>query len=124
MKILVAYESTEICERIKDHLSDIPIAEVFWRDSHSDLWFEEVKDNWPDVVILDAESGAINGIAVMKRMKRLDQPPVVIMTSNVPYRQYKSECLKQGADYFFHLPDEIDQMSRTIHALANVVCIE
>ena len=40
------------------------------------------------------------------------------MTSNLPYRQYKHECLKEGADFFFYLPDETDQLSGMLLQLA------
>jgi DNA-binding NarL/FixJ family response regulator len=120
MKVLVALNSLAVCERIIGLMKEFPIGEVFWYDAHVDTWFDESSYVRPDIVILDAESGSGGGIEVMKKAKHMRVPPIVIMTSDVPYRQYKRECLREGADYFFYLPDEVEQMSMTIQKLAGV----
>jgi DNA-binding response OmpR family regulator len=120
VKVLVTYGSWQICRRIIDLLDEMQIKQVVWQNSHLHETYEDVVDDHPDIAILDVESGSFNGMEVMRKLKKLEKPSVVIMTSDIPYRQYKEECLKHGADYFFYLPEEIDDLELTLHSLAEV----
>jgi DNA-binding NarL/FixJ family response regulator len=121
MKVLVALNSFAVCERIIGVVTEYPIGEVFWDSPHIESWFEDAAVVRPDVVILGAGSGSRGGIELMRKAKRMGIPPIVIMTSDIPYRQYKRECLREGADYFYYLPEEIDLLIGTICSLAGVL---
>jgi hypothetical protein len=42
------------------------------------------------------------------------------MTAASLYSQYRRECLKHGADYYFQLPEEIEGLVNTFSQLASL----
>jgi len=78
-----------------------------------------VADFSPGIVIVDAQTGEGAGIEVLRKLKSLDVAPVVIMTASSPYQQYRQECLKSGADFYFELPAEIEQLSTVVMDLTD-----
>lgn len=57
-------------------------------------------DTKPDVVILDYNLGGINGIEVLKRIKKLYPDTYVIMFSSNSEEEMYDECMKHGADEY------------------------
>ncbi|HBF88143.1 MAG TPA: hypothetical protein DDX39_05825 [Bacteroidales bacterium] len=54
----------------------------------------------PDVVILDYNLGGINGIEVLKKIKKLYLDAYVIMFSSNREEEMYEECMKHGADEY------------------------
>jgi DNA-binding NarL/FixJ family response regulator len=71
----------------------------------------------PDVILLDIKLKSENGIDLLKKLKSTNLKSKILMVTNYPYPQYKMECLKLGADYFFDKSTELDNLIRTIIGL-------
>jgi DNA-binding response OmpR family regulator len=117
MTILVLFGSSHVGARIIHQLSAIDgvtVVEGGHETAESVHLIDAMK---PDIVVLDAQLGGGAGIELLRRTKSLQWPPIVIMTAISPIAQYHRECMKEGADYFFHLPSEVENLRRTIVAL-------
>jgi len=75
----------------------------------------------PRLVILDVFLEDGSALDVLRDLRRRSLPIVVMMTSTSKFPQDRRECLKCGADYFFHLPDDIDALSSAVGGLARNV---
>lgn len=71
---------------------------------------EHIRQQGPDVVILDIRMPGGNGIDVLREIEKNDQAPVVIMLTNYPYPQYKRKCMDAGADFFFDKSREFEKV--------------
>ena len=72
----------------------------------------------PDVVVLDISMPGGNGIALLATIKELKPSPLAVMFTNFPYPQYRDECSRLGADYFFDKTFEFEKIIDTIDHLA------
>ena len=117
MTVLVLFGSSHVGARIVDRLSRINDIVVVEGNHQSAEAVRLIADMKPDIVILDAQMGGGEGIEVLRRTKSLASSPIVMMTASAPHPQYQRECVKEGADYFFELPGDIDKMSLTVRGI-------
>jgi DNA-binding NarL/FixJ family response regulator len=110
MKVLIADDSCEVRERIKMLLSEVEKVEMIEEAENVQQAIEHIKQQGPDVVILDIKMPGGNGIDVLKEIVRNDQIPVVIMLTNYPYPQYRKKCMDAGADFFFDKSREFEKI--------------
>jgi len=110
MKVLIADDSREVRERIKMLLSEVEKVEMIGEAENVQQAIEHIKQQGPDVVILDIQMPGGNGIDVLNEIEKNDQVPVVIMLTNYPYPQYKKKCLDAGADFFFDKSGEFEKV--------------
>jgi DNA-binding NarL/FixJ family response regulator len=54
---------------------------------------------------------------VLKRIKKENPSPIVIMLTNYPYPQYREKCQALGADHFFDKVTEIEKVYDTFKQL-------
>jgi DNA-binding NarL/FixJ family response regulator len=65
----------------------------------------------PDAVILDIRMPGMNGIQVLREIKRAQRPPLVIMLTNYAFEQYRRECAEAGADHFLNKSKEFEKIN-------------
>jgi len=68
----------------------------------------------PDAVILDIRMPGMSGIQVLRRIKQVLRPPVVIMLTNYPFGQYRRECTEAGADFFLNKSTEFGKINQIL----------
>ncbi len=118
MTILVVYGSKYIGDQVINFLQKLDhLTIVRTTQSHNDAMSYFAMFN-PQIVILDAELNGGKGIEVLQHLKSFKTPVLVMMTAVSTYGQYRKECIKHGADYFFNIPDEIQDLGTTLHHLA------
>jgi DNA-binding NarL/FixJ family response regulator len=112
MRVFIADDSEIIMERLITMLSELKNIEIIGhaRNTHDAMHF--IQKMKPDAVILDIQMPGGNGINVLKKIKRYNSPPVVIMLTN--YSQYRKKCLSAGADFFFDKSYEFDRVTQII----------
>ncbi len=74
----------------------------------------------PDIVLLDIDLKAGNGLEVLASIKNGTTQPVVIMFTNYSESAYRKITKELGADFFF---DKSDDISGLIESL-RVLCAE
>ena len=80
----------------------------------------EMRARRPDAVILDIRLPGINGIELLRRIKREHPATRVMMLTNYPYPKYRQQSLAAGADYFFQKATEFDKIPDVLKSLAKL----
>lgn len=121
LKVLVAYGSLHIGTRVIQRLGALPCVTVVAMAGGADEAIAQATAARPDLVVVDVILAQGDGLSVLRALRRGATPPAVIMTSSERYPQTRKECLREGADFFFTLPDEFDALSRTVSELARSI---
>ncbi len=119
LKVIIADDSDVFRARLVNLLSENPSIGIVGeaRDGMgATILIEKYK---PDVVILDIRMPRENGFNVLKQAKKQTTPPIVIMLTNYPFKQYRVRCQKDGADYFFDKATEIEKIPVVLQDIAS-----
>lgn len=119
MKIIIADDSSLLRERLKDLLKDFKNVLISGEAENGKDALQLIHETNPDVVILDIRMPEMNGIEVLKKIRETGSRPKIIILTNYPYKQYRSRCLAEGADYFFDKNQDIGVLTEIIADLAN-----
>ena len=119
LKILVACGSWHIGVRIIHNLDSINGIDIVGQARNADETLEQVLSKKPDLIILDVLLSHGTGLDVLHTVKQIPAAPVVVMTSASLFAQYRTECLKGGADHFVHLPGEVDALNTIVRELVD-----
>ncbi|HUI10206.1 MAG TPA: response regulator [Bacteroidota bacterium] len=130
LTVLVAYGSWHIGARVIHRLNALPCVQVIGQSREAGDTVAQVSAARPDLVVLDLLLADGDGLGVLRALRRSWPLPVVIMTSSARNPQTRKECLREGADYFFMLPEEIDglclavsELSRNVHPAGEEECL-
>lgn len=102
LNILIIEDAEIIVNQLQILLSDKNSSLSIRSANSAELGLELVKEQFPDVFILDIKLPGISGIDLMNKIK-LDFPrasPLIIVLTNMPHAIYKHECLNKGAHFF------------------------
>ena len=117
VKILIVDDSKAFRDRLRRHLADTPRFEVTGEASSGKEAIAVIEAEQPDVILLDLEMPAGNGLAVLRRLRDLGSAiPVIIMTNHATYR-VRERCLALGAHTVM---DKLDVSSRLLPVLAEL----
>ena len=114
LTVYIVDDSDVMRERLAELASDIAGIEVTGQSANPFDALNRIKEEHPDIVILDIRLPGKNGIEVLKDIKKESPAPIVIMITNYPYRQYRQGCMAAGADYFFSKTDEFETIRETL----------
>ena len=110
MRLFIADDSEILRERLVDILSEIEGIEIVGQEGDAIRVLAAIERLNPDLVILDIQMPGGNGILVLETLKKMENPPLVIMFTNYPYLQYRRWCLDAGADFFFYKSNEFEKL--------------
>lgn len=114
LTVYIVDDSDVMRERLAELASDIAGIEVTGQNGNPFDALNRIKEEHPDIVILDIRLPGKSGIDVLKDIKKESPAPIVIMITNYPYRQYRQGCMSAGADYFFSKIDEFEMIRETL----------
>jgi len=115
MKVFIADDSSEVRERIRMLLSELKEVEMIGEANNVQEAIENIRQQGPDVVILDIRMPGGSGIDVLREIVKKGRAPVVIMLTNYPHRQYKKKCMDAGADFFFDKSREFEKVVEVLN---------
>ena len=118
LTVLVACGSWHIGARVIQRLSEVKGVDIVGHVTDAGDALGLIESIKPKLVILDAHLPHGTGIGVLRAIKGGEGDTIVIMLSASAYAQYRKECLKEGADFFFHLPDEMEELRNSVRRLA------
>src|SRR4030065_1978954 len=118
MKVFIADDSSEIRKRIIAMLSDLAerIERIGEAENVQDA-INSIHEFDPDVVILDIKMPGGSGIDVLKKIRKINEVPVIIILTNYPYSQYRKKCMEAGADFFFDKSTEFEKIPEVLKEL-------
>jgi DNA-binding NarL/FixJ family response regulator len=110
MKIVIADDSALWRDRIKSLLIDIDEVFVVSEAENGADALQIIREKEPDLAILDIRMPEMNGIEVLKKIRKLKMNVKIIILTNYPYPQYRKRCLEAGADYFLSKTEDFDDI--------------
>jgi DNA-binding response OmpR family regulator len=115
LKIIIIEDDKIILKALSEHLEEKGFTIIEALDGEEGL--EKIKDDKPDLVLLDILMPKIDGFGVLKKLKedeRTKKIPVVIL-SNLGQEEERKEGLKMGADdYLIKSNMDLDEISDKI----------
>jgi DNA-binding NarL/FixJ family response regulator len=114
MKIVIADDSSLLRDRIKSLLNGLKEKLVLYEAENGLEALKLIKDEKPDLAILDIRMPEMNGIEVLKKIRELKMKTKVCILSNYAYPIYKKKCLEAGADYFLSKTEEFEDIKIVI----------
>jgi DNA-binding NarL/FixJ family response regulator len=110
MKILIADDSSLLRDRIKSLLNSLNHNPMIYEAENGVDALQLIREKKPDLVILDIRMPEMNGIQVLKEIRKLKIKTKVCILTNYPYPQYKKRCFEAGADYFLRKTEEFEEI--------------
>lgn len=117
MRVFIADDSLMLRQRLADLISELENLELVGQAGDAHQALEAIQSLRPDVVILDIRMPEGNGIQVLEAVKAHESAPQVIMLTAFPYPQYRTRCLRAGAEYFFDKATEFDHFAKVLTSL-------
>lgn len=120
IKVLVADNSSEFGKVCKQVFSSSGI-DVILTPKDGVKAIEVIKEQKPDVVLLDMFMQGIDAIEVMKRVSAESQPkPNFIVMSSVDNSYFEMESLQKGASYYILKPFDMNVLASRIKQLSGI----
>lgn len=111
-KLLVIDDDQETCEYIKEFFEQRKYA-VLTADSGK-KGFTIIKQQKPDLVLLDVNMETMNGLEVLKEIKKYDPAIAVIMVTVASDDDTRQKARELGADDFIRKPIHRDYLEGTV----------
>ncbi len=117
MRVFIADDSEMVCKSLANLLASIEGITIAGRAHDVPGAIESIRRLSPDAVILDVQLRGGSGLDVLQEVKRERRAPVVIVSTNCPYPQYRKKYTEAGADYFFDKSMEFEKVIGVINEL-------
>ncbi|WP_336470097.1 response regulator [Ruminococcus albus] len=93
---------------------------VITRQKDGMVIFDAVKNELPDVVIVDAVMPGIDAIELIRRSEKLDKKPRYIVTSSYENSFIENQVMNAGASYFMLKPFDVKVLGERIKAMLDI----
>ncbi|MFZ4413723.1 MAG: response regulator transcription factor [Bacteroidales bacterium] len=117
MKILLADDSDLMLDRLMEMLSKYPQVEVVAALKNGSEILETVKRSKPHLAILDLRMPGLNGLDVLKALRKENLYVRIIILTFFATDNYRLVAKLLGADYFFSKVDDFDQVEQVVLSL-------
>jgi DNA-binding NtrC family response regulator len=111
-KLLLVDDERKFVQTLSERLSLREIGSVVAYDGESALSI--IKEEEPDVMILDLKMPGIDGIEVLKRVKETNPAIEVIILTGHGSDADREMCMKLGAFAYLEKPVDVNALSETI----------
>jgi DNA-binding NarL/FixJ family response regulator len=89
-RVVLVDDSDIVRSRVRESLSSVAGVEIVGEAIDVDSALRAVREQRPDIVVLDLLMPGGGGTLVLEGMQREDGRPVVIVFSNSPYPEYRA----------------------------------
>lgn len=103
---------------LQDELGRIPGVQICGMALTPDDAINSIKEQKPDVIILDIVLKGGNGFEVLKRLRSEGVDARVLVLTNYTFPHYRDICRGMGADYFFDKSLDMERALRTVRDMA------
>ncbi len=114
MTVLLVCDSRLVGDRLVDRLSKLAGVTIIDRMRNGEDALRRITAEPPEVVIVDVHLAGGAGMEVIRRVKRLKTPPLVVAVSTSSQPQDHRQSMKEGADFCIQLPEEIDNLAELL----------
>ena len=119
IKLLLADDNKDFCDIMRNYFAsqnDIEIVAV----AHDGLSaYEKITQKNPDVAIIDGIMPVLDGLGVLERLNKNDNPeaPVCVLLSAVVQEKITQRAIDLGADYYIAKPFDMELLTKRIRQL-------
>jgi len=117
MTIVLADTDVYFREKLKKRLEKITGLHVVGESSGSEETTAMILNRKPDIAILNASLRDGRGIDVLRHIKRLMIPPIIIIVTDDPSRADQAACSLAGANFYVEKATEGHKIVETLHLL-------
>jgi two-component system, NarL family, nitrate/nitrite response regulator NarL len=118
MNVVIVDDSSLFRERFRELLNHIRNIEVIGEAVNGLKGLQLIEETRPDIAFIDIRMPEMNGIELLRKIRKLGFDVKICIMTNYPSKQYKDRCLKEGADFFFDKNLDIKLISDSISKLA------
>ncbi|MGX7825445.1 response regulator [Actinokineospora sp. 24-640] len=118
LKVIVADDEDLVRSGLRTILSTAPDVEVVAECADGNLVADAVRKHRPHVVLLDIRMGATDGIAALRAVTALPDPPAVCMLTTFDMDEYVRRALRLGASGFLLKDVDPGYLLKAVHDLA------
>ncbi|WP_294491889.1 sporulation transcription factor Spo0A [uncultured Ruminococcus sp.] len=93
---------------------------VITRQKDGMVIYDAVKNELPDVVIVDAVMPGLDAIELIRKSEKLDKKPLFIVTSPYENSFIETQVMTAGAAYFMLKPFDVKVLGERIKAMLNI----
>ena len=115
--IVLADADAHFRDRLKKRLEKVAGVHVVGESSDSEETTAMILNRKPDIAILNSRLRDGYGIDVLRHIKRLMAPPIIIVVTDDPSGDNKTACALAGADFFFEKATDEHKILNTIRLL-------
>ena len=108
VKLLIVDDEKEICEFLKEFFEERSYRVVTANSGQDAL--EKVRSEKPSLILLDMKMPGMDGLEVLKRIKKTSPEVKVIMVTAVGTQDKINEALHLGADNYITKPLSLDYL--------------
>ncbi|MET0025673.1 MAG: response regulator [Sedimenticola sp.] len=101
MRILVVEDNSIIASLITSHIDELPGKVEYDIATTAVEAIEIIHSDHPDIVTLDIHLAKGTGYEVLAAISKLENPPRVIMLSNLDSEEVSGRCILLGAERYF-----------------------
>lgn len=101
MRVLIVDDSKVAGRHLAEMLSEFPEIELLGQVADGNEAVDRIRQQEPDVVILEVNLPSHDGFEVLKRVKQENAASIVMVLTGYPFLQYQERCGESGADFFF-----------------------
>ena len=122
LKLLVVDDEIDVCDFVKSFFKERNF-EVFAAHNGQEALYV-VEHKRPQIVILDMRMPVMDGMTVLKELRRANSDCKVIMVTAVEDFTKAEEAKKQGAVEYITKPLLLEQLERTVFTIAEQIRLE
>ncbi len=120
---MIVEDSGIIVQRLYSMLSEVEFIKSIVHAKNGEEAITLLKLLSPELVLLDIKLPVMNGIEVLRHIKRDYKNIQVVMLTNYPNSQYKEICMELGADYFLDKSTDFEQIIKLMHSMHSKMSI-
>jgi two-component system response regulator (stage 0 sporulation protein A) len=122
IKVLIGDDNRDFCELLRTYVEGQPDLELAGVAHNGAEVLDAIRQNVPDVIILDIIMPHLDGIGVLEKLGNMDLPvrPKIIMLTAFGQENITQKVLEMGADYYVLKPFSLDVLGTRIRQLAGV----
>ena len=117
MRIIIADDSDLILERIQEMLNQFNQVEIIALLKNGKDALKAFKFIKPDLVILDIKMPGLNGLEVLKEIRKEDKNVKIIILTLYASDYYRQLAMQSGANYFFSKVDDFEKIAVVVEEL-------
>jgi DNA-binding NarL/FixJ family response regulator len=117
MRVLIADDSNLVVERLARLLDEVSGVEFAGHAADVTQAVHGILELKPDALILDLHMPGGSGLDVLRALHCLHIELPVIVCTNYPDPEYRSECLSAGASFFLDKSAEFEKIPSILRGL-------